>query len=174
MDVTPFLDSLRRDLTAAADLAGSDAGQAAERMLVALEPALRLAAMELLSSAAEEASTPPGSTVGVRLRGRDPQLVVEHAEPMAERLPLLPDEDAEEADDPPARVTLRIPESVKSRAEEEAARNGLSLNAWMVGVLRTATLRRAAGVDIDVSSIPMGERMVPVGPVRSRRPGRLG
>ncbi len=57
-----------------------------------------------------------------------------------------------------ARITLRIPESVKAKAEEFAARSGHSLNTWLVNVIRTATrddAAWAANVDIDLSSIRM-------------------
>jgi len=39
---------------------------------------------------------------------------------------------APDPDDGLARVTLRLPESLKNRAEQGAARAGLSLNAWLV------------------------------------------
>ena len=54
-----------------------------------------------------------------------------------------------------ARITLRLPESVKVRAEEFAARSGHSLNTWLVQVIRTATREDAINVDIDLSSIRM-------------------
>jgi hypothetical protein len=53
-----------------------------------------------------------------------------------------------------ARITLRLPESVKARAEERAAQSGHSLNTWMVNVIRRATNEHAVNVDIDLSSIP--------------------
>jgi len=53
-----------------------------------------------------------------------------------------------------ARVTLRIPEAVKARAEEKAAAAGQSLNTWMVGVVRSATSEHSINVDIDLSSVP--------------------
>ena len=57
-----------------------------------------------------------------------------------------------------ARISLRLPESVKTKAEELAARGGYSLNSWIVTVLRAATTKRAINVDIDLSSIPFGEQ----------------
>ena len=53
-----------------------------------------------------------------------------------------------------ARITLRLPESVKAKAEEFAARSGHSLNTWLVNVVRAATREGAVNVDIDLSSIP--------------------
>ena len=39
---------------------------------------------------------------------------------------------ATEESDGTARVTLRLPESVKARAEEAAGRDGVSVNSWLV------------------------------------------
>ena len=59
-----------------------------------------------------------------------------------------------EDDEGLARITLRIPESVKARAEEKAAAAGHSLNTWLVNVVRQATNDHAVSVDIDLSSLP--------------------
>jgi hypothetical protein len=158
MDITPYVESLRRDLAAAADAAGPDGRAAADRMLLALEPAVRLAAMELLSQAAAEVTAElPAGLVELRLRGRDPELVVDVPPPartVEAPAPSAPEPEDTEDGDVVARVTLRIPESVKVRAEELAAKGGYSLNSWIVTVLRAATSPRAATVDIDLSSIP--------------------
>ena len=56
MDITPHVDSLRQDLTRAAEVGGIEVEVAAERLLAALEPAMRLALMDVLSQAAAELS----------------------------------------------------------------------------------------------------------------------
>ena len=171
MDITPFLEGLRRDLASAADAAGPDGRAAADRMLLALEPALRLSLMEALSQAAAEITAElPDAIVEVRLRGRDPELVVDRTEPTqpiqaSAPAPTSDAEDEVEEDGTIARVTLRIPESVKNKAEELAGRSGHSLNGWIVTVLRAATSQRAVNVDIDLSSIPFFDD-------RGPRPGR--
>ena len=43
MDITPYVDSLRQDLAAAAEAGGPEAKAAAERLALALDPAVRLA-----------------------------------------------------------------------------------------------------------------------------------
>jgi hypothetical protein len=170
MDTTPFIESLRRDLLAAAEAAGPEGRAAAERMLLAFEPAMRLALLDALSQAtAEITSELPAGVVEVRLRGREPELVVDVP-------PLQPTQAAptapgpagsdEEDDGTVARITLRIPESVKTRAEELAGKSGHSLNAWIVNVLRAATAQRAINVDIDLSSLPFLDT-----PGSGRRPG---
>jgi hypothetical protein len=163
MDLTPYVDSLRNDLAAAAEAGGAEARAAAERLALALDPAVRLALMDALSQAAAEITGElPQGSVDVRLRGREPQFVVDvPTQPMS--APTMPaqsapasSEDAEEGeDDALARITLRIPESVKYKAEELAAKGGHSLNSWIVNVVRAATRDRGAvNVDIDLSSIP--------------------
>lgn len=157
MDLTSYVDHLRRDLIAASEAGGDELKQAAERLAYALDPSARLALMEAISHAAAEitAELPEGS-VDVRLVGRELDFVVEMAPPSAlpapppPAVPPVPEED----DGDLARITLRIPEAVKARAEEKAAAAGQSLNTWMVGVVRSATSDHAINVDIDLSSIP--------------------
>lgn len=158
MDITPYIDSLRRDLVAAAEAAGPEIQQAAERLTFALDPAARLALMEAVSQAAAEITAEmPAGGVDVRLNGRELDFVVQAA-PMAPPAPPAPPPPptAEEVDEDGsvARITLRMPEAVKARAEEMAARSGHSLNTWLVNVVRAATRENAINVDIDLSSIP--------------------
>ena len=157
MDITPYVDTLRRDLVAAAEAGSDDLKQAAERLAYALDPSARLALMEAISHAAAEitAELPEGS-VDVRLVGRELDFVVEMAPPSAAPTPPpppappTPDED----DGDLARITLRIPESVKARAEEKAAAAGQSLNTWLVNVVRGASSEHSINVDLDLSAIP--------------------
>jgi len=157
MDITPYVESLRRDLLAAADAAGPEARAATERLAFALDPAARLALMEAISQAAAEITAElPSGGVDVRLDGRDLDFVV-HAPsnvpaPPAPPAPPMLGEDDEEGG--LARITLRIPESVKTKAEDAAAKSGQSLNTWLVNVVRAATRDGAINVDIDLSSIP--------------------
>ena len=157
MDLTPYLDNLRRDLMAAAEAAGPETRQAAERLAFALDPAARLALMEAISQAAAEITAElPSGGVDVRLAGRDLDFVVQGGPPAAPESPGPPAPPAAEDDEDGAvaRITLRMPESVKARAEELAAATGHSLNTWLVNVVRAATREHAVNVDIDLSSIP--------------------
>ena len=156
MDITPYVDSLRSDLVAAAEAGGDDIRQAAERLVVALAPAARLALMEAISQAAAEITAElPDGGVDVRLDGRDLDFVVHVAAPTPPAAPASPaPPGADDADEGGlARITLRIPESVKTRAEEMAARAGDSLNTWLVKVVRAAT--HGDGEPRDVTSIPL-------------------
>ena len=168
MDITRFVDGLRRDLVGVAEAAGPDGQAAAGRLLLALEPAVRLTVMEVLAQAAAEITADlPAGVVEVRLRGRDPELVVEvpsealaPPSPPANPPPVPGPADAGDpvgtGDDDIARITLRLPESLKARIEDRAADSGHSLNAWIVSALRAATQQRHVNVDIDLSSIPFG------------------
>jgi hypothetical protein len=144
MDITELTASLRQDLANAAEVGGEGMKAAAERLLLALDPALRLTLMDALSQAATEIGAQlPGASVSVRLQGREPVFVVEgapapHPEPAPEDAPTF-DEEAGEA---VARITLRIPETLKARAEALAARRGQSLNTWLVGAARAAASDR--------------------------------
>ena len=83
MDITPYVESLRRDLLAAADAAGPEARAATERLAFALDPAARLALMEAISQAAAEITAElPSGGVDVRLNGRELEFAV-HAPPAA-------------------------------------------------------------------------------------------
>lgn len=158
MDITPYVESLRHDLVAAAEAGGDDIRAAAERLMLALDPAARLALMEAVSQAAAEITAElPSGGVDVRLSGRELDFVVHLAAPPAPPAPPPPPA-AEESDEGGlARITLRIPESVKARAEEKAARAGDSLNTWLVKVVRAASSDRAIEVDLDLSSLPFGD-----------------
>ena len=145
MNLAGYVDDLRRELTAAADPGGDDARALAERLLPALESAVRLTLLDALSVAADEITRElaPGS-VHLRLRGREPDFVVTRAasEPGRE----APDRDSLAPSGGPggaeygatSRINFRPPESVKARIEEAAGREGLSVNAWLVRVATAA------------------------------------
>jgi hypothetical protein len=173
MDITPYVDSLRRDLVAAAEAAGPETKQAAERLTFALDPAARLALMDAISQAAAEITAEmPSGGVDVRLNGRELDFMV-HVASMSPPSPPSPPgpPSAEEVEDGGvARITLRLPESVKAKAEELAARSGHSLNTWLVNVVRAATSGDSAvSVDIDLSSIPFFGGNDPFGKRGNRR-----
>ncbi|MDQ4084662.1 MAG: pilus assembly protein HicB [Actinomycetota bacterium] len=161
MDITPYVEELRHDLAAAAGAAGPEVAEAAERLAAALDPALRVVLLEAFSHAtAEITAALEGGSVEVRLKGREPQFVVTPpptAAPPSE--PSAATADAgqdDEAEAPVARITLRLPEALKQRAEDAAGRRGQSLNTWLVNAVRAAAHEGAINVDLDLSSIPFG------------------
>jgi hypothetical protein len=158
MNLTPYVDNLRRELAVAAEAGGEDARALAERLTGPLESAARLALLEALSAAADEITRDlaPGS-VEVRLRGRDADFVV--TPPPADRSPgeapgsslktapagaveaaMGVRQPAPEADEGggTSRVTLRLPEHLKPRIDEAAGRAGLSVNTWLVRAVSAA------------------------------------
>jgi HicB family len=151
VDLLPYVESLQHQLTVAADAGGDEARTLAERLGAALDSATRLALLDALSDAADEISRElaPGS-VDLRLRGRDPHFVVtpppaDEAEDRGVDMP-GPGERAAAAPRPPtsdedagtARVTLRLPENLKARAERAASDEGVSVNAWLVRAVTSA------------------------------------
>ena len=141
MDLTPYVESLRRDLVATAEVAGEEARSVAERLLTALDSSVRLVLIDALGAAAEQvtAELAPGS-VELRLRGREPEFVVSMAmmpEPPAPPAPPSPppfDGD----DGTTARISLRLPDGLKVRIEEAASTIGYSVNGWLVRALNDA------------------------------------
>ena len=161
MDITPLVTSLRRDLASAAEVGGEEVKAAAERLLLALDPALRLTLMEALSQAASDIGAQlPGVAVSVRLQGREPVFVVEGAPAVAAPAehPDEPFEDDEADTEATGRITLRIPESLKARAETLAARRGQSLNSWLVAAARAAAFDRPHHFGENLNGFP-GRRM---------------
>jgi hypothetical protein len=140
MDLTPYVELLRRELAVAGEAGGEEARALAERLTAPLESAIRLTLLEALSAAAAEITRDlaPGS-VHLRLSGRDPDFVV--TLPPADRsmpqesVPTAPmDEVALLSGDKggTSRINLRLPDDVKVRVEEAAGRERISVNAWLV------------------------------------------
>ncbi|MEU6919219.1 toxin-antitoxin system HicB family antitoxin [Streptomyces olindensis] len=147
MDLTPYVDTLRRELAVAAEAGGEDARELAERLTAPLESATRLTLLNVLSAAMDEITRElaPGS-VDVRLRGLDPDFVVTPpptygsapAERVAPAEPVRGQAPADGDEGGTARVNLRLPAHLKARAEEAATREGLSVNAWLVRAVSAA------------------------------------
>jgi hypothetical protein len=147
MNLEPYIESIRRQLEVAAEAGGDDARALAERLVAPLEAAVRLTVQDALAAAAEEITVElaPGA-VELRLRGREPEFAVSlpPAEPSAEdvaegedvlasgwRAAGIRPRAAGEGDEV-SRINLRLPDHLKSRVEQAAAGEGLSVNAWLV------------------------------------------
>jgi hypothetical protein len=142
MDLTPYLESLRADLTAAAAPGGPETTRAAEMLGHSLESSARLALLEALSDAAAEITTRlQDASVEVRLRGRDADLVVTHT---ATEPPVAPPAAPVADGGDLTRLTLRMPESLKTHIEQTAAAEGISVNAWLVRAV-TAAVHQPTG-----------------------------
>ena len=139
MQIDGYVQALREDLARVAAVGDESTARAAELLAVALESALGRRLLEALGEAALELSGQlEDGRVEVRFAGGDPELV------------LVRDEEAtaaEPADEAfTARISLRLPESLKARLEAAATRDGVSVNTWLVQVLgRVAEPRPSSG-----------------------------
>jgi hypothetical protein len=142
MNLTPYVESLRRELAIAADAGGDDARALAERLTAPLESAVRLTLLEALSAAAGEITRElaPGSAE-LRLRAGEPEFVVTPppGEEPAGEPPAPAPADAEEG--AMTRINLRLPEQLKAGVEQAASRERLSVNAWLVRAVAVAVGR---------------------------------
>jgi hypothetical protein len=130
MQMAPHIEALQSDLAEIAALGDEATSQAAQRLSLALRSSVGLRMLDALTEAALELSAQiPTGHVEVRLAGQDPTLVFvaeQEAEPPAAE------------DDQSARITLRLPESLKARLDAAAAREGVSVNTWLVRALSRA------------------------------------
>lgn len=163
MDLTPYVDSLRRELALTAEAAGPEARAIAERLTASLESAVRLTLLDALSAAASEITRDlaPGS-VELRLQGREPSFVVTPppadtppvgAEPPEIGTAFRMSSDSEEM----TRINLRLNQELKERVEAAARDFGLSANAWLVR--SAAAALSDAGRRIDASGPHVGQRV---------------
>jgi predicted HicB family RNase H-like nuclease len=136
MNLTTHVREMEEFLSAASAAGDEPTRRAAELLLVALEPAARLALMNALAELADEVSVELGDrTVEIRLDAGEARAVVS-----------APSEDdgapgpelAEPSGGESSRITLRLPEQLKVKAEEAAAAQGSSLNTWLVQTVRDA------------------------------------
>lgn len=135
MDSKAALTRFEAAVTNQMALAGGDpAVEAAARALRdALRPAARQLALELIEQAAAEVDAQlPYHRVEVVLRGGEPALEVRSGGE-EERRPA-----GEEYE---ARITLRLPPSLKSAIEEAARTAGESVNSYLVSDLSRSTAR---------------------------------
>jgi hypothetical protein len=108
--------------------------EVAQQLLEALRPAVRQTLMDVVEAAASEISSQlSGQRVDIRIREGDPELLVTDVSPRS----IEPDHD-----DLEARLTLRLPESLKSVIQDAAEGSGDSINSWVVGALRSKTVTR--------------------------------
>ncbi|WP_433824670.1 YlcI/YnfO family protein [Actinoplanes sp. CA-015351] len=156
MDLTTYVNNLGREFATLAEAGGEDSRALVERLTGPLESAIRMTLLDALSAAADEITQDlaPGS-VEVRLRGRDPDFVVSTpaaAEPApaasasaasaaSAASPAAGTEPPISEDGPAARINVRLPEQLKAAIEEAAAKEGRSVNAWLVRAAATALQR---------------------------------
>ncbi|MFD6513658.1 toxin-antitoxin system HicB family antitoxin [Rhodococcus sp. NPDC060176] len=142
MDISEYTAKLQNDLVTAAELGDDHTRRIAASLSAAIEPSVRLV---LLAAATELAKE-----IGAKLGDREVKVNLDGSELLVDvvRPPGSTDGEAadnEKADDEKkdstysfddvsgdiSRVTLRMMEQIKARAEEAANQNGVSLNSWV-------------------------------------------
>lgn len=132
MEMARFLAGLESDLAAVAAVGDEQTAAAAERLIHAIRGSAGLRLLDVLGEAALEVSGQlPTGHVEVRLSGQDPALVYMGE---AEAEPAQPADDGLTS-----RITLRLPEGLKASIEAAAAREGISVNSWLVRALSRST-----------------------------------
>ncbi|EPH43655.1 hypothetical protein ABT390_31555 [Streptomyces aurantiacus] len=151
MELTRYVDNLRQELSVAVESGDEETRELAERLVAPLVSAVRLTLLDALSAAADEITRDlaPGS-VEIRLRGLEPTFVVRlpaQEQPFGDAgdggfdrarsgvapslAPLVP-ATVNGEDGATSRINFRPPEHLKTRIEEAAGHERLSVNAWLV------------------------------------------
>ena len=137
MNLTIILEGLQEDLQGAAELGDERAAAIGRRLSEVLGSNLRLKLFDVLSQAAAEISTKlPSGHIEVRLAGQEPELVYVEAATDTGAV----------GEELSARITLRLPESLKAAVEKAADREGVSTNTWLVRAIARATESRPTHV----------------------------
>jgi len=138
MELGQYVSDLQRQLVDAAENGAEDTRVVAQRLAAGLDAATRLVLLDVLSAAVGEITRDlaPGS-VDLRLRGREIEFVVTQPNTEGDS-----DERPEATvgldDASTSRTTLRLPDALKTRVDEAAAADGLSVNTWLVRAVAAA------------------------------------
>jgi hypothetical protein len=150
VQLEPHIEALQAELASLGALGDENVAAAAERLSRALGTPLGLRLLSVLSEAALEVSGQlPAGHVEVRLAGQEPSLVYVEAE----GAPAPPAEDGLTA-----RITLRLPDSLKISLEAAAGTEGVSVNTWIVRALARFVSSAASG-----SGVRVGRRLTGYG-----------
>jgi HicB family len=163
MELERHVNGLREQLAAAAEPGGEEARALAQRLTAPLDAAVRLMLLGVLEGAAAEITRELAPrSVELRLRGGDPEFVVTGSAGPDEAagggagdisnavgawsaggsLPAP----AGTGEGGVSRINLRLPDELKSRVEQAAEREGLSVNSWLVRVAAATVERGETGL----------------------------
>jgi hypothetical protein len=135
MNVAAYVEALQQDLANVAGIGDEAVAEAARRIAAALESSLRLRLTDALGEAAAELTNQlPDGHVEVRISAGEPELVY------------VPDPGAPPPsglEDLSARITLRLPETLKTIVDAAAQEAGMSANTWLLQqITRSADPKR--------------------------------
>jgi hypothetical protein len=138
MNLTIVLEGLQEDLQGLAELGDERSALIARRLGEALGSNLRLKLFDLLAQAALELNAKlPSGHIEVRLVGQEPELVFVDAPG---------DSAGSVGEELSARISLRLPESLKAAVEKASDAEGISTNAWLIRAIARATESRPVHV----------------------------
>jgi len=130
MNLSAAVADLAADLAALGDLGDEAVAAAARKLAAAMEGPMTARLLEILGQvAAELNATQPRGRVEVRLVGGDVELVLTDTEPSPDAARAEPEGEVD------ARITLRLSSQLKARIEAASAREGVSVNTWIVRAL---------------------------------------
>jgi hypothetical protein len=135
MNVAAYVEALQQDLANVAGIGDEAVAEAARRIAAALESSLRLRLTDALGEAAAELTNQlPDGHVEVRVSAGEPELVY------------VPDPGTPPPsglEDLTARITLRLPETLKTIVDAAAQEAGVSANTWLLQqITRSADPKR--------------------------------
>jgi HicB family len=129
MKMSLVVDGLRSDVVAVGELGDETVAEVAERIADLLGRSVPGRVLDLLSDAAAElTATLPDGRVDIRIAGDDVHMTYVEDD-LGRATPVG------EGDELSARITLRLGEGLKSRLEESAAAEGVSVNTFIVRAL---------------------------------------
>jgi hypothetical protein len=147
MQVQPYVTRVQDQLSAAAAVGDESARATAAALAAAADPAVRLAVLAAVSAAADEITAalldlPGAPAVAVRTDGQDLHIEVRSSPAALDPgAPVTPGEDAEHS----ARISLRLPEALKTQIEQVARGESISVNTWFLRAAARALSGPEAG-----------------------------
>jgi len=140
MRLDPILTEIEATIQAQLRLAGPAVAETASDFLDAFRPAMRAGLLQAVEQSVAEINAQLGDRrVDIRLNEGEPDLDVQNS---GGEMPPF------EADDVEARITLRLPGSLKTIIEDAASTSGESINGWVVDALRSGTRRSGKGTRV--------------------------
>lgn len=131
MQLDGYVQQVHDQLVAAAALGDDRVREIASTLADAASPAVRLAILGALASAADEMTaalldSPGAPAVAVRLETDEVRIAVSSAVPEPAAPARADDGDAS------ARISLRLTDALKSEIDSAATRAGVSVNSWLL------------------------------------------
>lgn len=137
MQLEQYVAQVQAQLTAAAAVGDDRTRATADALATAAGPAVRLALLGAVAAAADEITSvlldsTGAPAVSVRLDGDELRVEVRPTAPIETEVPGNAGTDETENPENTARISLRLPESLKSQVEGAARAGGVSVNSWIV------------------------------------------